>query len=276
MNIKICFFLVSLFSFFSCNNTNYYEEGKILYDNGDYENAIKKFKKIKEKEETYKISILLISKADSIIEVQKRENFVNDSIAWVDELKRIDSLKVIQAKALDSIKIVQIKANEKKEIEKLKKELASIKSFNGDEYRGHVSSLIIEVALFSTWGKMAKEAKMENNQVIKKLRQDISINLKKLQIREFPKIRVEYVKILKKKLWETNIEVVSFGKRKSTIQFTGGLFANNKNIKDMQSTIFETLDDFRFKRANYKWYKYDNEYTYYSINSERDSKIIIY
>ena len=208
---------------------------------------------------------MLLIKADSLIEVIKRKDFVNDSIFKVKEKIREDSISSAEIKRINEW-----------EIEKMQKELNSIKTFDGAKYRGDISSLKIEIALFSTWGKMAENSK--NSEIPEKIRLGKSIeqNLKSLQLREFPKIRANYAKILKNKLWEEDITVQNFGSRKTTIQFTGGIFAANRNKKDFQNTLSQAFMDFRFKRVNYKWYEYDDGYTYYTISSDKDSKIKTY
>lgn len=261
--LEIKLFALLLLVIVSC--TNHYEEGEKLFDSKDYEKSITEFKQVSESDDYYNQSQVLLIKADSLIEVIRRDEFVKDSIANVKEQIRRDSIAIVEKKLAIE-----------KEIKRLQTELKSIKSFNGSEHRGEVTSLTIEVALFSTWGKMAEEAKNHENPKIKKLGRSIEQNLKSLQLREFPKIRAHYAKTLKKKLWEDNIELQSFGYRKTTLQFTGGFFASNKNKKDFQTTLSQTFRDFRFKRVNYKWYEYDDEYTYYTISSDKDSKIKTY
>ena len=245
--------------------TNHYEKGKKFFNNKDYEQSKTELSKVPEKDKNYNQAQLLLKKADSLIVAIQREKFVKDSIAKVNEKIRRDSLALVEKKLATE-----------KEIERLQSELNSIKTFDGAEYRGEVNSLVIEVALFSTWGKMAEEAKNNENATIKSLGISIEQNLKNLQLREFPKIRANYAKILKNKLWEEDIEVQNFGSGNTTLQFTGGIFASNKNKQDFQTSLFQTFKDFRFKRINYKWYEYDDEYTYYTVNSDKDSKIITY
>lgn len=216
--------------------------------------------------------IIGVSETDNGNEIKIAQNESN-----VAAEKENDSVALAIRKAKqDSLLLVENLILEKKEIEKLETELRSIKEFNGKEYRGDVNFLIIEVALFSTWGKMGKEAEKSENKKVKELGEKIILNLKKLQIKEFPMIRASYSKILKDKLWENDIEVSYYGKGNRNLQFTGGLFAANKNIKEAHTLLSEKFRDFRFTRVNYKWYKYDDEYTYYTISSKKDSEIMIY
>lgn len=77
-----------------------------------------------------------------------------------------------------------------------------------------------------------------------------------------PKYRDKYRKLLGNALWEENIKVKGSG---TNIMFIGGIFANNKNIKDFHTQICGDLQVFGFKRASYKWVDANVEYTYYDI-----------
>lgn len=266
--------ILILLIFVSC--TNHFEEGKKLYDNNDYEKSKEEFKQVSKNDDNYNHAQFLLLKADSLIDVITKSQFIKDSIAAINRKRIIDSIEVIQKIRRDSIAVIERKLAIEKEIEKLQLELKSIKTFNGSEYRGDVSSLNIEVALFSVWGKMANDAKNHENLKISALGKSIEQNLRSLQVREFPKIRDNYAKIVKNKLWEQNIDVQCFGSQKTTLQFTGGIFASNKNKQDFQTTLSEIFRDFRFNRVNYKWYEYDDSYTYYTIKSDKDSEIKTY
>ena len=98
--------------------------------------------------------------------------------------------------------------------------------------------------------------------------------LRALQLKEFPAMRKNYGKISASKLWESNIEVAVFGTGNTTIQFTGGIFANNANKQEFQTSLNKIFHRLRFKKSIYKWYKYDEEYTYYEISSANDGDIV--
>ena len=68
-----------------------------------------------------------------------------------------------------------------------------------------------------------------------------------------------YVKKLKNELWEHNVEVEVNGK---TITFIGGMFANNRNIKQFQESAASTLTILGFKQVRYKWIKHADGYQY--------------
>ena len=91
-----------------------------------------------------------------------------------------------------------------------------------------------------------------------------------LQVKIFPKYRKLYTAEVKRKLWEQNIDVSIQGK---SITFTGGTFANNKNKQDFYDVIYTTLEKYRFSRINLKWYRYDDEYTYWTLKTPKDSEI---
>lgn len=246
--------------------TNHFEEGNHHYQEGlknqsttTLDKAKMDLNEINNESEEYNHAQILIAKIDSIKNKWERDAFIIDSIQ-----------KVKKQRELDSLLIVKEKEKLEKDIEYYKQELKGIKEFNGNDYRGVISSLTIEVALFSTWGRLIEKAKDHKSKTIRRLGIQMKSYLKKLQIKEFPRIRSEYAKLVDEKLWSENIDVSKYG---TSITFTGGIFASNRNIEDFQSTIRRTLSDFRFKRANYKWYEYDDEYTYYTIYSPKDSEI---
>lgn len=76
--------------------------------------------------------------------------------------------------------------------------------------------------------------------------------------------RAEYVRQLKDKLWEENIDVKT-SNGGTTIIFIGGVFAINKNIKNWETELEPALIDMGFKRVEYKWIPSAPEYTYYDL-----------
>ena len=158
--------------------------------------------------------------------------------------------------------------------EQLEREISSIdKGIDFSSYKESIESIQLELVLFQVWAKKINEAKSSNNNDIKELGEKLETKVKKIQVSEFPKLRKAYGKIVAKKLWVENIEVEVFGNNSKTIQFTGGIFANNKSKQETQETLSEMLNFLRFKKVNYKWYKYDDEYTYYELDSKNDNEI---
>ena len=77
-----------------------------------------------------------------------------------------------------------------------------------------------------------------------------------------PKLRKRYVKVLGDKLWEDDIQVKASGK---IITFIGGIFAANRNKKEFQEKLGDTLKELGFKQVRYKFIEHDDEYTYYDL-----------
>lgn len=163
------------------------------------------------------------------------------------------------------------------QIDQLKREITSIeKGVNFSTYRSTVEATQMELVLFAAWAKTINEALSSENAEVKTLGKELEKKVKNIQIKEFPILRKAYAKAIYHKLWEQNIETQILGNKNKTIQFTGGYFANNSNKAQTQETLQEALKMFRFTKVNYKWYKYDDEYTYYEINSPNDSELMIF
>lgn len=180
-----------------------------------------------------------------------------------EELEEINK----QKEELQKAEISKIKDRIQKEIDSLDK------PFDSTTYRKDNLSLQLEVALFSGYAKIINQYKSNTDPEIKSLLSKFEKKVSQLQINEFPKIRKAYAGFLADTMWENNIEIEAGGSSNKTITFTGSIYANNKNIADSHSIVLENLKTLRFTRANYKWFKYDEEYTYYKIDSYPDSKV---
>ena len=77
-------------------------------------------------------------------------------------------------------------------------------------------------------------------------------------------------------MWENDIEVSANGTGKQYINFTGGIFAANKNKKEFQTQVQKVLNMLRFKQARYRWYKGESEYTYYKMYEGKDSEPVTF
>ncbi|MBK5721387.1 hypothetical protein JGH11_10930, partial [Dysgonomonas sp. Marseille-P4677] len=80
-----------------------------------------------------------------------------------------------------------------------------------------------------------------------------------------PSYRKSFAKNLANSLWEQDIYVTSSGSQNTILNFTGGIFASNKNIADMQTIMESDARHFGFKQIQYRWYKGANEYTFYDL-----------
>ncbi|HAT74134.1 MAG: hypothetical protein US30_C0006G0031 [Candidatus Moranbacteria bacterium GW2011_GWF2_36_839] len=159
--------------------------------------------------------------------------------------------------------------------EQLTKQIATISTFKGDDYRGSIEKINSEVLLITFWSSLTKQAKSNSDAKVNKLGKDLETKLIQFQIKEFPKMRADYGKLVGKTLWEHDVDVTISGSGNSIIEFSGGVFAANKNIKDAQTAIQDMLKQLRFDKANYRWYSGADEYDYYSIESKKDNEISI-
>ncbi|MDD3285347.1 MAG: hypothetical protein PHG95_01825 [Patescibacteria group bacterium] len=185
----------------------------------------------------------------------------------------LEQRKIDEARKKEQEAMIENEAAQKK-IESIEKEIDSIGKFDNTKYRGTPENLAFEVALFKVWAIEIQEAKNDSNQEVKNIGQQLENKVKQLQIKEFPLMRKEYGSLIGKKLWENDIDVNVSGQSYNTIEFIGGIFAANKNIKEIHATLIEMLEMLRFDRANYKWYEYDSSYSYFKIESHADSDIV--
>lgn len=236
-NLFIYLTTVSIF-FTSCQSNIDYAKAKIK--SGNYEDAIVDLKNISADDKDYN-------------EAQQLLNQVYKKVQDIDSTSEFDSRKVLE--------------------DKLVKELNDIDSFDGSDFNT-IEKLKVELALLQSWSNLIKEGVNSDDRRLMKLSNDLKFKVERLQVKEFPKMRLRFASVLKKELWTDNIEVAIGGNTNSTLTFTGGIFANNANKQEYQSSLTEIFNLLRFKRINYKWYKYDDEYTYYNLETSRDNALL--
>lgn len=148
------------------------------------------------------------------------------------------------------------------------------RKFDNSVYRDGQMSLELELIYFKNYAKLVRDGSISKIDSIEKKAALLKPKLVALQVREFPLMRKAIAEAWSKKLWENDIEVSSVGSGHGTIQFVGGTFAANKNIKDMQETMRESYEKYRFKRAQYKWIPSEEEYTYFKMETPGDGEIV--
>ena len=153
----------------------------------------------------------------------------------------------------------------------------NIKSLESDDLTKDIKSvdgIVISLALYKAYYSIIKEGKESQNAEEQKLAKQLETKVSNSQVKNFPKLRAKYAKLIGDKLWESNVEVSIGGTRNVNLNLTAHYFASNKNIKESQETLHEMLTNLRFKQTNYRWYKGEDEYTYYTIDSPKDSEVI--
>lgn len=90
----------------------------------------------------------------------------------------------------------------------------------------------------------------------------------------FPRLRKRFGELYHQKLWEEDIEVRLFGSGNRNIEFTGGVFAANRNIKAFMEGASENLQAMRFSQARFKWYRGADEWQYFNLKTPRDSDFV--
>lgn len=169
------------------------------------------------------------------------------------------------------------KSPDQKLKEQLERELNGetfTKGLQTETYKGTVQAVQMELILFAAWANIIREGEQSLDVENKKLAATLRKKVLALQTSEFPKMRKEYINVAANKLWEENITVTVQGNSNTIVNITGGIFASNKNKKQMQESLSDVLKSFRFKQVRYRWYKGDDEYTYYDMSVPKDSELV--
>jgi TM2 domain-containing membrane protein YozV len=235
-----------------------YAQAKQLFDDGKFDEALLVLKKISSKHEKY--------------------GEAQDMVAFADEY----------AKVATAIQVLSNLVYSKDDFSASSKEFQSMLKNAVD-----TNKVKILVTVVITFGVMAENIELcekfqisemkylkpqERNNLkagLKKLTAQAKDKLQKEQRRNFPALRKEYAKIISEKFWRDNIEIEARGNGNTRLEIINGMFANNANKEDFQKSmnaagVVNVLKLLRFKSTAYKWYKHDDEYTYYQYDTPAD------
>jgi len=180
-----------------------------------------------------------------------------------DEMVLVDS-SFYDNTSLETEKSPEFLLNRK--ITKLENELKKFDTtFDNSQYRGSIKSIYQELNLFNNWSKLIEENEGDTSEVVQKLIKKLKSKVISLQTKEFPLMRKEFCKCLDRELWKDDIEIKCQGSKNTTIRFIGSFFSLNRNISLTQEKYQLPLRYFRFKKSQYLWFKYDEEYTTYDL-----------
>jgi hypothetical protein len=231
------------------------ESAKNYIEQENYSSAISRLEDIDKENPLYSEAQILLQQADSLNKMTEEEKRL---------AKEMEAKKSAEEEKL-------------KQKEQLEREIKSINDgVDFSTYRGTVDSLQMEHVLFGYWADIIKKGENSDDPEIQKLAKQLKSKVVNLQVREFPRLRKEYVDVAAKKMWENDIEVYANGTGNRYINFTGGLFAANKNKKVFQEQLHEILTMFRFNQSRYRWYKGADEYTYWTIYEGKDSDLVTF
>jgi len=161
--------------------------------------------------------------------------------------------------------------------ERLHRELDIISSFKINIYLKDRVGILLGVSLFSDLATIAEEGESielnaEQAALLRRFKREVS----RFQQTVLPRLRDAFGPVLRKQLWEHDISAKTIGKGYRTIQFVGGAFAANSNIKAFNDEMWETFNILRFKQVRYKWYAEASDYTRFKVESPDDDKLIIW
>lgn len=243
-------FLIITFSILLALFSNNYETGLDYYKKKDYLNAYNNLKLVSKDNMNYK-----------------------DAIKKIDEIKPIlDSLNILKEnKELEKKPI--LKSDEKNNLkEQIEREINSTKKQDYVFAKGNtVEELQMDLVLLGAYWKIIEEGELSGDSETKKLAKILKTKVTVIQTHAFPKLRKKYTEIVRNLLWEQDIDVYSSDGGK-VINLTAGIFASNRNIKSTEEIIEENVKMFRFSQIRFRWYKWEDEFTFYKLDSQKDSE----
>lgn len=162
-------------------------------------------------------------------------------------------------------------------LDRVRREINSFGTFDVRKFTGTNFGFLAVNTAFQVWASMVEEAKRlslgpEGKALVEQFREGVI----EVQKRALPEIRDAYGPHMRKLLWEKNLTAKTLGDGFRTIEFVGGVFAANRNIKAFNDELWETFRILRFKQVRYKWFKEVTEYTYFDIDGPDDGDLVVW
>jgi len=160
---------------------------------------------------------------------------------------------------------------------RVRREMNSFETFDVSKFTGTNFGFLAVNTAFQVWASMVEEAKgfslgPEGKALVEQFREGAI----EVQKRALPEIRDAYGPHMRELLWEKNLTAKTFGDGFQTIEFVGGVFAANRNMKVFNDELWETFRILRFKQVRYKWFKEATEYTYFDIDGPDDGDLVVW
>lgn len=189
----------------------------------------------------------------------------------------------IEAEAASAAKAAEAVARREKEqagriseyIKQLDREISSIPSVRTTDYTKTVDDINLGVVLIGTWTLIYEKGKeLPLDSAGQQKRKEFRNLIVRKQAEMFPILRDAYGPAMRTQLWEADGSARTFGTGYRTVEFINVAFARNANIKQIHQQMVENLMLLRFNRAQYKWFKEASEYSFYTLESPKDTDLV--
>lgn len=153
----------------------------------------------------------------------------------------------------------------------------SVDNYKFELFKEDRVSIISTVHIFSGLAKatVIPENVNATEDTLKKIK-SIRAKISRIQKKVFPILRDKYGPAMRKDLWEDDLTAKTHGKGFGIVDFSGHHFVTNRGKKQFMEVIDDELEMLRFSQARFRWYKEQDEYTYYELNPLKDGDIAIW
>lgn len=211
--------------------------------------------------------------AEKKIEIAKEYIENEDFESAKNELKDFDESHSLYSEAKSLLHMADSMILKRDFKANISKELKSIDSFDFSKLRGSINNIEKELAQFVVWADYVEKGEESDDEEVQEIARLLKEKLKKVQAKEYPLLREEYVNIVSKKMWEEGIEVRLSGTRNKNITFTCFEFVDKERMKVFQEKIDLAMHNFRFNKIQYRCHrgqqKYENYIAYEGDDSDR-------
>lgn len=285
------FILFILISIISCKSS--FDKAKEFFDVGNLIEARKFAKRISNESKMFDSAKILIQNIDMIedsivnyndsISFQAaKQAFLKNSFEQSVLLSNEVNCKYIRPSSfcdsatnlrnLANHEILKLKEENRIQeiIGQLDREISSLKKSSYKE-KSEPTDIQIAIVLLGAYQKIIDDNKKESDKRVKNRLAILEALVKQNRINTLPKLRRDYANIMRKLMWQHDMDISSFGTGNKILELTSVIFASNKGIQSIQEALKDTPRLLRYSQVRYKWYEGSDRYTYYDLKTPKDS-----
>lgn len=288
---KLLFSIFTIIFIISCSGP--YDKAKEYFDEGNliearkYANRISADSKMADSGKIllHKIDLIedsIVNYNDSISFHAARQEYLSKSYEQaIKEINKINCKYIrpsVFCDSASSLKLIVnneiLKAKEEERVQnildQIDREIASLKKTSYQE-KTEPTEIQMAIVLLAAYQKILDDNRNETDKRVKSKLNVLGSLVKSNRISTLPKLRRDYAKMMRKMMWQHDMDVTYFGSGNKILQLTSYMFASNRGIQSIQDALKDTPRLLRYSQVRYKWYEGADEYTYYNLETPQDS-----
>jgi hypothetical protein len=224
---------------------------------------------------TFAIFVVAIMASPGVERAAENQEMTDAGVSSREELAAVRAQQESDdAAAAEAVAAAESAAAVVSYVELVESQIAIVRELSAQEFTDSIDTIASYLFLINGWAQLIEEGRdFELTPEQEQVRQELLQTLSRNQVAVFPVVRDAYGPLLRQRLWEHDGHASTIGAGYRRIEIVNALFAANRNIADFHETVRDTLLELRFTRVDYKWFREDREFSYYTLEPPSDGTV---